>query len=63
MADSLGIFGQPFMGGALLVVDSDDQGTGDLSLSFAGGVIFAIEKTGGPPPGGSGEGGLFFANG
>jgi hypothetical protein len=62
MADSTGEFGQSFMGGVLLVIDSDDQGTNDFSLPFMGGVLLCIEQdSGGPGP--SGEGGLFFAHG
>lgn len=45
MADSTGSFGQEFMGGVFLVIDSDDQGTNDFSTPFMGGMFLCVGES------------------
>jgi hypothetical protein len=49
--------------GVLVAFDTDEYGTSDVSLPLFGVLLSAEKTTGGTPPVGGDEGGLFFCHG
>lgn len=51
-----------YASGPECILDTDYLGTGSCEVAYCGGPDVILGTGGGEPPGGSGEGGLFFCH-